>query len=83
MVLNFLRWLIPHFATDDVALAYTGQFHPQYGYRLAFLCEVDDLQPGQRYDLIASASTFCIFGYTFVYRLSNFRRPNGAAVDGP
>lgn len=49
--------LIPRFVTEDVALA----GNEQQGYRI--VCCVDDIEPDERFDGIATIKCFNLFGF--------------------
>ncbi len=72
--------LVPRFITEDVALRYVGDdFTAPWSewddWEIA--CSLDDVQPGESFDGIATVDAFQFLGIGITYSIGNFR-PWGA-----
>jgi hypothetical protein len=68
----FLWGLFPRFISEDVALRYVGSDPDDWsGYEIA--CSMEDLEPGERFDAIATVDAFSFLVFGMTYRIGNFR----------
>lgn len=63
--------LIPRFITEDVALMRVGPGSGWDDFEIA--CSMIDVQPGERFDGVASVDAFQWLGFGFAYRIGDFR----------
>lgn len=63
--------LIPRFITEDVAIERVGGGNTWDAF--AIVCSMADVQPGERFDGIATVDSFQFLGMGITYRIGNFR----------
>lgn len=61
--------LVPRFITEDVALSGSGTEWEDY----EIVCCIADVQPGERFDAVATVDSFQFLGIGITYRIGNFR----------
>ena len=76
-IYSFLRFaldiLIPRFITEDVALAFMGGGAIDNVDSYAIVCAMADIEPGERFDAIATVDAFQFLGFGMTYRIGNVR----------
>lgn len=68
--------LVPRFITEDVAIERVGDGSSWDDFMI--VCSLADVDPGERFDGIATVEAFQFLGIGVTYRIGNFR-PWGAA----
>lgn len=66
-------FIIPRFVSEDVALRYSPGCDPADWGAYEIVCSMDDLEPGEHYDAVASVDSFSFLFFGITYRIGNFR----------
>lgn len=82
-VLSFLRscWrtVVPQIVTEDVAMVYRGEGPRLSVYSYDIECCMEDVEPHEQFDAVASVRSVSFFGYFGItYRVWNLRPWPGA-----
>lgn len=65
--------VIPRFITEEVALIRSAPGPRDDIDNYEIVCSIDDADPGEIFDAIATVHAFQAFGRGFAYRIENFR----------
>lgn len=65
--------LVPRFITEDVALKHMGDGDPADWASYDIVCAMEDVQPGEMFDGVATVDAFQFLGMGITYRIGNFR----------